>query len=313
MLLSVVVVNWNSRSHLGACLAALERQTHRELEVIVVDNGSSDGSVELVKREHPGVRLVAQGDNLGFAEGCNRGIALAQGEWVALLNNDTVADERWAEALCRAAAELPADCGMLQSLMLFFDEPDTVNSTGIVLARTGGGEDRGERRPRPPPGGSREEIFCPSGGAAAYRKSMLAAIALPSGYLDREFFCYFEDMDLGWRARLAGFRAFFVPDSIVLHHYHGSTSRRGDEWLVTMTHVNRLRMLLKNASLPFLLRTLPTSAKQVVRLFTRGEPGSARSLARGLYAGLAERRRVAALAQRPRRGVELEWAGRRPA
>ena len=101
MLLSVVVVNWNSKDHLAECLAALEKQTHRELQVIVVDNGSVDGSVDLVSQRFPQVTLIQAGENLGFAEGCNRGLAVAQGAWVAMLNNDAFAEPEWAAALVR--------------------------------------------------------------------------------------------------------------------------------------------------------------------------------------------------------------------
>ena len=133
MLLSVVVVNWNSKDHLAECLAALEKQTHRGLQVIVVDNGSVDGSVDLVSQRFPQVTLIQAGENLGFAEGCNRGLAVAQGSWVAMLNNDAFAEPEWAAALVRAAESAQPDVGTLQSLMLFEGRPGIVNSTGVEL------------------------------------------------------------------------------------------------------------------------------------------------------------------------------------
>ncbi|HEX2673485.1 MAG TPA: glycosyltransferase family 2 protein, partial [Polyangiaceae bacterium] len=119
MRLSVVTINWNSRDDLTACLESLVAQTYQDLEVIVVDNASQDGSVELVRQRFPQFTVLPQTANLGFAEGCNVGIAACTGSWIALLNNDAVADPRWAEALVLAANRVPENCGMLQSLMLY--------------------------------------------------------------------------------------------------------------------------------------------------------------------------------------------------
>src|SRR5438046_190155 len=113
--LSVVTVNWNSRDDLEACLASLSAQTYADLEVLIVDNASVDGSLEMVRTRFPEFVLLEQNRNLGFAEGCNVGIARATGSWVALLNNDAVADPGWAETLVAAAHDVPESCGMLQS------------------------------------------------------------------------------------------------------------------------------------------------------------------------------------------------------
>ena len=168
MRLSVVVVNWNSCDDLKICLSSLRGQSHRDLQVIVVDNGSSDGSPAMIARDFPEVTLLAQTENLGFAEACNRGVAASEAEWVALLNNDTAARPAWAHALVEAAQTAPATCGMLQSLLLYLDRPDVINSTGIELTRSGGGRDRDEGRivveTLEP-----QEIFCPTAGAAVFR------------------------------------------------------------------------------------------------------------------------------------------------
>ena len=309
MRLSVVIVNWNSREDLRACLASLREQTHRDLEVIVVDNGSTDGSVEMVRESFPEVVLLAERENLGFAEGCNRGIAKSTGPWVAMLNNDTVADPDWARALVEAAEKAPPDCGMLQSLLLYRDRPDTVNSTGIELTRTGGGRDRDEGTPWRPQHGL-TEIFCPTAGAAAYKREMLEAIRLPTGYFDRDHFMYFEDMDLGWRARLAGWSAYFVPDSKVLHTWHGSSKRLGRSWLVVVSRTNRIRTLLKNASLPFLLRTSPKTAYEIAELLWHGRAKAGLKLLGAVKHSVLVRREVERLAKQERRSIEERWVVR---
>ena len=131
MKLSVVVVNWNSQADLEACVSSLLAGTHGELEVIVVDNGSCDGSAEMVRERFPQVLLLAEQENLGFAEACNRGIAASSAPWVVMLNNDAVVEPGWAEAMVAAAERAAPDCGMLQSLILFSGRP------GVVWGRCG--------------------------------------------------------------------------------------------------------------------------------------------------------------------------------
>lgn len=309
MLLSVVVVNWNLRDELQACLASLAEQSHPELEVIVVDNGSADGSAELVREQFPQFTLLAETSNLGFAEGCNRGIAVAHGEWVAMLNNDAVAAPDWAAELVRAAENAPNDLGMLQSLMLFKAKPNVINSAGINLARDGGGVDRLEGRTREASGATATaaDIFCVCAGAGTYRRSMLEQIKLKNGYFDRTHFMYSEDLDLGWRAQLAGWTAKYVPTSVVYHRYHGSSDRHGKSWLQSISRTNRIRTLLKNASWQLL-------ARLSLGLLGHGSVVVWHSRARGVKAlfgavstGLEARREVNALSRRARRSVEAKW------
>ncbi len=310
MRLSVVIVNWNSRDDLAECLDSVRAQTHRDLEVIVVDNGSHDGSVAMVRERYPEFRLLDEGENLGFAEGCNRGIAVATGEWIAMLNNDAVAEPRWAEALVAAAEAGPPDLGMLQSLMLFKQRPDVVNSTGIELDRYGSGVDRGEGATR---ADAREpaEIFCCCAGAAAYRRSMLEQIKLASGYFDRQHFMYSEDLDLGWRARLAGWSARYVPESVVLHRYHGSSDRHGPVWLQTMGTTNRVRTLLKNGSLGLIALQGPAMLRWSIQLGWRARGDGMRALLRAVQSGLGTRAEVDALCRQRRADVEKRWRKKR--
>ena len=310
MRLSVITVNWNSREDLRACLQSLQRQGNQDLETIVVDNSSGDGSGAMVREHFPGVRLLPQSENLGFAEGCNRGIAASTGDWVVLLNNDAWVEPGWADALQRAAREHGTDeVAMLQSLMLFQGRPDVVNSTGIQLASNGSGIDRGEGQPR-----SRytapEEIFCPTGGAAAYRRDVLEKLRLSTGYLDRQYFLYYEDLDLGWRARLAGYRAHLVPDAVVHHRYHGSTNRLDRHRLRVYTSSNRIRTLLKNASPSFLAWVLPSVSRDVARVVMHGDGDDLLALGRAALDGLQMRPQVDRLLRRGRREVERSWVDR---
>jgi GT2 family glycosyltransferase len=308
MRLSVVIVNWNSRGDLLACLESLARQTHKDLEIIVVDNGSNDGSVAAVRERYPSSVILEESSNLGFAEGCNRGIAASHGEWVALLNNDTVADRHWAERLVEVATAAPPHCGMLQSVMLFMDRPSEINSTGIVLTTWGSGNDRREGENIDEL--CEEEIFCPTAGACAYRRTMLEAIKLPVGYFDRDHFMYFEDLDLGWRAQLAGWSAQLVPDSIVLHKYQASAVRHGKQWMTVLSHRNRLRTLIKNASPGFFAHTMPRTIEEILRLFRYEGVRTIVPLSRVVLESMRQRRVVTALARGSRHGVEQRWVGR---
>jgi GT2 family glycosyltransferase len=306
MLLSVVVVNWNSIDDLRCCLAALRTQTHSELEVIVVDNGSKDGSADMVAAEFPDYLLRRETENLGFAEACNRGIATSRGEWVAMLNNDAVAEADWSKALVDAAQAAPADCGMLQSLLLYQSRSGVINSTGIELTRSGGGRDRKEGQARDT-AQDVEAIFCPTAGAAAYRRTMLDAIRLSGGYFDRAHFMYYEDMDLGWRARLAGFSAQFVPGSVVYHKWHGSTERHGRSWLKATANTNRVRTLLKNASPGLLLQSLPETLEGAYNVVRHGGMKGLWALMRAVPQSLSARAEVERMTRVKRCDVEAAW------
>ncbi len=272
MKLAVVVVNWNSRDDLAACLRSLAAQTHRALDVVVVDNGSTDGSAELVRQDFPAVRLVETGENLGFAEGSNRGIAATDTAWVAMLNNDAVAEPGWAEALVDAALAAEPRCGMLQSVLLFQKDPPEINSTGLEILPNGTGKDREFGAPWRTPRDAEEDIFCPTAGACLYRRAMLDEVRLPTGWFDRGHFLYSEDADLGWRARLAGWSAKLVPRSIVRHKFHGSSVRHDAGWLAALMHTNRMRTLVKNASPRFLVRTLPKTLEHLATISYHAGP-----------------------------------------
>jgi GT2 family glycosyltransferase len=198
---------------------------------------------------------------------------------------------------------------MLQSLLHFQDRPDTINSTGIELAYSGGGRDRDSGAPR----NSRTEpgdVFCPTAGAAAYRRAMLDAIRLPEGYFDRDHFMYYEDLDLGWRARLGGWTARYVPESVVYHKWHGSSDRHGRSWLVVTAHTNRLRTLLKNASPWFIVRSWPRSALEVGLLAWHGRLRGLSVLVRAVEQSLVRRSDVTKLAKLDRRAVERAWTAK---
>lgn len=309
-LFSIVIINWNCGEDLPTCLRALERQTDRDFEIIVVDNGSTDGSVDVVKREHPKVKLIETGENLGFAEGCNVGIEAASGEWIATLNPDTEPDPRWMAELREIARRGDARLGMIQSRIVFRHAVDRTNSTGVLVFRNATFVDRAFDRVAYPDEPS-DEIFCVSAGAALYRRAMLDDVRLPSGYFDKNFFMYFEDVDLGWRGRLAGWSAQYAPKAIVTHKLHASSKRKGDTFVARQCNYNRVRTLVKNASPELLACALPRFVADV-RWSVRQEGGEALfKYADALRTALTERPLVQKIAQVSAREVEERWVEHR--
>lgn len=213
MLISVVIPNWNGAPHLPVCLNALRRQTLPPLEVILVDNASQDESRQLVAGLFPEVKLIALPENRRFAGACNVGIRAASlaAEAIALLNNDTEADVHWLAHVARCLRDHP-DAGFAASKLRLFDRRDHLHSAGDFYSARGVPGNRGvwqldDGR------FDAEYVFGACGAAAVYRRAMLDAI----GLLDERFEFSCEDVDLAWRAQLAGYKCAFAHDAIVYH------------------------------------------------------------------------------------------------
>ena len=247
---SIVIVTWNGRRYLDACLRAVEAQRSVSAEVILVDNASTDGTAEFVRARFPRVRVIVLAENRGFAGGNNAGAREAHGEYVAFLNNDTVADSSWLRAL-RTGIELSSGFALATSRIVYMHDPSVIDSAGDGLFRWGGAFKRlhGERAELT---GAAAEVFGVCGGACLMPKAVFDEL----GGFDDDFFASHEDVDLSYRARLRGYRCRYVPEAIVRHHgsatlgtisglsvFHG---QRNLEW-----------MYLKNTPASLLVRTLP--------------------------------------------------------
>jgi len=207
-LFTVIIPNRNGAHHLPVCLDSLREQTYPRLEVILVDNASSDGSLELLARDYPEVLVVALAENRGFAGACNAGMRASRGEFVALLNNDTEVDARWAQALVDAFARHP-EAGLVASKMLLFDRRDTFHTAGDYYRLDGLPGNRGVWQKDEGQFDTEEYVFSACGGSAAYRRSMLDQI----GLLDEDFYFSCEDLDLAVPVHIATTdeRLTFVP------------------------------------------------------------------------------------------------------
>ncbi len=210
---AVIIANWNGARHLRVCLDSLRRQTHPQFEVIVVDNGSSDGSQRLLAEEYPEVRVLALGENLGFAAASNRGAQASEADIVVMLNNDTEVEPGWLAALCQALADHP-EAGAAASKMLLFDRRDVLHSAGDRLGPGLMPQNRGVWEVDRGQYDQQTEVFGACGGAAAYRRAMWDQL----GGFDERLFMWLEDVDLAWRAQDAGWKCVFVPEARVYHH-----------------------------------------------------------------------------------------------
>lgn len=290
--ISVIVLNWNGRAHLEACFEALARQTCRDFETIMVDNGSTDDSVQLVRGKFPWVRVVALTANRGFPGGNAAGLAEAQGRGIVLLNNDTRPEPDWLEQLQAGAAAHP-EAGIIASHLTNWDGTLT-DSAGDGCRVTGRGYGRHRGQPAATAPGS-GPVFGACAGAAWYRREMIAQV----GFLDEDFFLGFEDTDLAFRAQWAGWSVWFCREAVVRHRMSATQGA----WTAINTFYgarNHLWVWIKNVPARVQLLYAPMMLAEAGLLsFHALRSGQGWTYVRGILAGL--------------RGFGLMYAKRRSA
>ena len=266
-LFSVIIVNFNGGAYLNGAIQSLARQTRRDFEVILVDNASSDASLDLVDSSGlPAFTLLQETKNLGFARANNKAAQLARGTWLALLNPDTVAAEDWLDQVARGIERHP-EVTSFASLQLDLNHPDRLDGTGDNYLAFGFPWRGGYGQPaRDTP--AEGECFSACGASAILRRDVFLA----HGGFDARLFCYCEDVDLGFRLRLAGERCIFLPNAVVHHAGTGTTSSETAQYY---GHRNRIWIYAKNMPWPLLAITLPgnvaLTAYLLVRAATRRE------------------------------------------
>lgn len=270
-LVSVIVLNWNRKALLKRCLDAVLRQTYGEIEVLLVDNASKDGSPDYVREHYPQVRLIENKANLGFCGGNNVGINHARGNYIVLVNNDAFLDPECVEEMMKTIQRDPK-IGAVATKILLEDQPTHLDAAGIGVCLDGLSIGRG-RMEHADEYNEEKEVFFVSDCVCLYRKEMLTDI----GLYDEDFFAYAEETDMGWRARLKGWKTFYNPRAIA-SHTHSSSLGAYNSFKVFLVERNRIWVAIKNLPFPFLIQglfyTLQRYFFQTVGAFTgRGAAG----------------------------------------
>jgi GT2 family glycosyltransferase len=247
---AIVITNWNERQYLEICLRSIFAQAFQNFEVFVIDNASVDDSADMVRNKYPQVRLIKNDENLGLCAANNRGILATKAEFVAILNNDTELEPDWLGSLVDVM-QSDSKIGMCASKMLLTDKRDMIESAGIVVDKAGiawgletGQPDQRETTPIP--------VFGACGGAALYRREMLLEV----GLYDEDFFVYFEDADIAWRGRWAGWQCMYVP-AAVAYHAHSASIKEGSPFKTRLLGRNKVWLICKNYPFPQIIWYAP--------------------------------------------------------
>jgi GT2 family glycosyltransferase len=241
-LISIVIVTWNSGKYLPRCLDCLRQQTLQEFEIVLIDNGSSDNSIDGLEEQYPelGFRMERQSRNLGFAAGNNRGARLARGKWLVLLNADAFPEPDWLAQLI-AATESHPEFSSFSSRQLQASDPSILDGTGDAYHVSGMAWRLGLGYPAAQNGLAEAEIFSPCAAAAMYLREAFLDV---DGF-DEDFFSYFEDVDLGFRLQLRGYRCLYLPGAVVHHVGSASLGQRSD-FAFYHSHRNLVWTYVKN-------------------------------------------------------------------
>jgi GT2 family glycosyltransferase len=253
---SVNILNTNERKFLEKTLPLILDQTYPEFEVTLIDNASTDGSVEFIRENYPQIRVLENAENLGYVGGHNRGITETEGDYVMLLNSDIYLRPDFIEEKVKAL-EYDSDVGMAEGKLLQirpdeseFPEYKVVDSTGLAINRMRKNRDRGYGEEDHGQYDREEFIFGPSGATPLYRRDMLEDIRIDDEYFDSTFFIYRDEVDLAWRAQLQGWKCRYNPKAIAYHvrGYSPKSRKQISEYFRQLQFRNRYLMLVKNES-----------------------------------------------------------------
>lgn len=249
--ISVIIPNFNGRDFLDVCLSSLARQVFSNFEVILVDNGSTDDSLVLAREKLPGIIVFEFSENKGFSCAVNKGISLASGEYIFLLNNDTQLKDDCLGNINNFLDNNPG-VSVVAVKMIFFDNRRMINGAGdnfsiygLAYQRGRGETDQGQYE-------KVEPVFGACAGAAAYRRQIFSDI----GFFDESFFAYLEDVDFSFRAQMNGYKCYYLPSAVV-YHLDGGTSKKNYNLSRFLVLRNALYVVFKNFPLPLLLILSP--------------------------------------------------------
>lgn len=279
---TVVIPNFNGIAYIRKCLDSLRKQDFSDFSVIVVDNGSSDGSRELVREHYPEVRLIALRENLGFCRAVNEGILHSDTPYVLLLNNDTETETGFVRAMYEAMEVRPRAFSCSAKL-LQYHERTRMDDAGDFYNALGWAYARGKGKPEEKYSQSCR-IFSSCGAAVIYRRSILEQI----GIFDEEHFAYLEDMDLGYRARIAGYENWYIPSARVYHIGSATTGSRYNEFKIRYSSRNNIYLIYKNMPILQIILNLPFLAPGfLIKFLFFASRGYAREYLAGIKNGFS--------------------------
>ena len=250
MKVTIVIPNYNGKHFMEPCLASLERQTCQDFKILVVDNASTDGSLEYMKENYPDIEVIALDKNYGFSKAVNVGIRHSRTPYVILLNNDTTVDPHYVEEMVGAIERSPRIFSV-SSKMIQMYHPDLIDSAGDLYTVIGWGICRGTGRPVTNYTKA-DEIFTACAGAAIYRRSAFEKI----GYFDESHFAYLEDIDVGYRAKIYGYKNMYCPTALVYHVGSGTSGSKYNSFKVKLSARNSVYLNYKNMPLLQLILNL---------------------------------------------------------
>ncbi len=241
--ISIIVLNWNGKLYLNDCLASIYNQSYKDFEVIFVDNASTDDSVNFIKKNYPRAKIIQNKENYGFAKGNNIGMKQAKGEFILILNADTKLDNDFLKEIIKPMKN--SKVGMVSSKIILKDSRK-IDSIGLKMMVSGLAKDiKNEDEAK--------NIIAPCGGAALYRRKMLEDIKLNGQYFDEDYFLYSEDLDLGLRAILRGWKAAYAKKAKVLH-IHSAATKKTTTYNQLLSHRNNLWTIMKDFPTSILIK-----------------------------------------------------------
>lgn len=257
---SIIIVNWNGKDYLHKCLSSLFLQSYKNFEVILVDNGSVDGSVKYVLKHFSQVKIIQNNENLGFAKANNIGIKEAfknsSIKYIVTLNNDTEADPDWLYKLVKKAAQ-DKDVGIITGKILRFFDRSIIDSAGDFISKVDWRvANRGAYEKDKGKYDKSQEIFSACAAAALYKRELLESVNIEGEYFDEDFISYIEDVDLNIRARLIGWKCFYLPDAIMYHIGSATSSKMENSFKEVISKRNQILTLVKNLPSHFLFLAL---------------------------------------------------------
>jgi len=248
---AVLILNYNGKHFLDVCLGSLRKQTYKNYDVYVIDNGSTDGSVEYVKERFSWVKVIDFERNLGFARAYNEAIKIMDANFVALLNNDTKVDENWLKELVNGIIDDESIIAV-GSKILLYNKPHVLHHAGAKITPIGGGIDIGLYEPDGKKYNVKKLVGAVCGASMLVRKDLFLKV----GGFDEDYFAYFEETDFCWRAWLHGFKVVYVPNSVIYHMLSGSWGPKTLPTRIFLSERNRLLTVFKNFEIRNVFRAL---------------------------------------------------------